>query len=193
MNRFYVPFYLNKKHNITIYYDYEAKHFFKSPGGKQSSYITILSGTVGVIVYVLLKDMMLDIGEQNALFMVLFSFIFSCFLTIASIFGIGYAIKKNKDKIEMIKTPSKSEVLHFVQEGEKWLKSTVLLILFLLSISLINVLLLLSEPTSGLLFLTNTLLWTVLFILLWGVRPLKRKVIYKRFKKELLNNEQELI
>lgn len=193
VNRSYIPFYLNKTDNITLYYDYKAKHFFKSPGGKQSSVITILSGTAGIIIYALLKDTVINVGGQNPLFMILFSLFISCLLAIGTMWGTGYAFKRNRNKLEIIATPSKDDTLFYIQEGKKWLRSSLFLILFLFLFTLINTVLLLLDPNSGLLFLTNTLLWAILIFLIWGVRPLKRRKIYKRFHKELLNNEQELI
>lgn len=193
MNRSYIPFYLNKANNITIYYDYEEKHFFKSQASKQSSFITILSGTAGVILYALFKDTVLNIGIQNPSFIILFSLFISCILAFGTIWGIGYTIEKNKDKIELITTPSKDDLKMYVQEGRKWLISTILLIVFLFAIVLMNVLLLLLFPISGLLFFTNTLLWATFIILVWSVRPLKRREIYKRFNEQLSKNDQELI
>lgn len=193
MNRSYIPFHLNKTDNITLYYDFKAKQFFKSPGGKQSSFIAILSGTVGIIIYALFKDMVMNIGGQNSLSIVSFSLFISSLLALGTIWGIGYAVEKNRDKIEIVATPSKKELLIYIKEGRKWLRTSLFLILFLFIITMLNALLLFLEPNSGLLFFTNTLLWAVLIVLIWGVRPLKRKTIYYCLKKELLNNTRELI
>lgn len=193
MARSFVPFYHKKTENFTLYYDYEENHFFKSKVGKQHPLLPILSGTAGIIVYALFKDMVIDLGFTYPISVVLFSLFISCILAFGAIGGLIYTMKKYLANHKIIVTLSKEEIMYYLHEGEQWLKSKMSLLSILFFFVLINVLFLLLVPSSGLFFFTNTGLSAALIILIWGIRPIKRKRIYKQFKKEIENDKQELI
>jgi len=193
VSRTYIPFHLDKTDNCTLYYDYKEHQFFKSPGAKQGSLVSVLSGVAGVIIYALFKDVLVDLGTDNPLSIAGFSFLISCLLTLAAMWGIKIAIRKSNDKIELVMTPPPKDILVYIQEGKKWLRNSMFIILFAFLFSFINILLLCIDPGSGILFFTNTVAWMMFFIFIWGVRPFKRITIYKKMKREIIKREQELI
>lgn len=193
MSRTFVPFFHKKTDNYTVYYDYEAKHFFKSEIGRQHPLLPALSGAVGIIIYALFKDMVLDIGFRHPISVVLFSLFISCILATGAIGGLLYSTKKHLNDRKVIVTLSKEELVHYLHEGERWLKSKLSLLSLLFFFIFINSLFLFFIPKSGLFFFTNTGLSAALIILVWGIRPIKRKKIYSQFKKKIKNEKLELI
>lgn len=185
MARSFVPFHHKKTENFTLYYDYEADHFFKSKVGKQHLFLPVLSGTAGIVIYALFKNKVLDWGFTYPISVVLFSLFISCVLALGTIGGINYSTRKYLDDYKVIVTLSEEEVRHYLQEGKQWLKSTMLLFWFIAFFVILNIGILLLVPNSGLFFFTNTGLSAVLIILIWSIRPIKRRKIYKKFKKEM--------
>ncbi|MFA8438666.1 hypothetical protein [Pueribacillus sp. YX66] len=193
MARSFVPFYHKKTEDFTLYYDYEANHFFKSKVGRQHPFLPILSGTAGIVIYALFKNKVLDWGFTYPISVVLFSLFISCILALGAMGGLMYTMNKYLDNHKVIVTLSQEEIRHYLHDGERWLKSKMLLLSMLFFFVLINILILLIVPNSGLFFFTNTGLSAALIILIWGIRPIKRIKIYKQFKKELENDQSELI
>ena len=193
MKRTYIPFYLNKAENCTLYYDYEADYFFKSPGTKRGSINSILSGTTGVLVYVLFKDSILNIGTDSPLTVVVISLLISCLVAFIAILGIKIEMKKNEDKLEIVAKPSPRDTLEYINDGGKWLKSSLLLTFYLSLFLFVIIAFLYKQPLNGLLFFSNIILWAVLYSLIWSIRPVKRIKIYKRMKEEVLKSNRELI
>lgn len=185
----FVPFYLDKSNNKTIYYDYKEKQFFSSGTGKQSSFFTSFtigfSGLIGTILYNLMKNISSDIGFHSPITIVLFSLIIGGILACVSIGVTLYTIKKHLEQKKIILTLSEGEVNYFNEEGKKWYNTTLKIIFFLLSVTFVNSILLYWEQTKAVLFFMNTLFFLIFVIVVWVLRPMKRRTIYKHFQKEL--------
>lgn len=181
----FVPFYLDKSNNKTIYYDYKEKQFFSSGTGKQSSFFTSFtigfSGLIGTILYYLMSN----IGFHSPITIVLFSLIIGGILACVSIGVTLYTIKKHLEQKKIILTLSEGEVNYFNEEGKKWYNTTLKIIFFLLSVTFVNSILLYWEQTKAVLFFMNTLFFLIFVIVVWVLRPMKRRTIYKHFQKEL--------
>lgn len=185
MSRTYIPFYLDQKTNITLYYDYVEQVFFTSSNEKKGRFYSILSGMAGVVVYLLLKDVVFRIGGGNGFFVILFSLLLSVLVAFGMIWGTANLIKKNWHRIEKTSAPVREGLLVYIRSGRKWLTSTLILMLFLFFFNIVNLLLLLVVPSSVLLFLTNTVMWAILFLMLWAVRPNKRIIVYRQLELKL--------
>lgn len=190
MSRSFVPIYNNKTANYTLYYDYKENYFFKVKVSKQHSFLPMLSGTAGIVIYALFKTTVLDWGDTSPTSVVLFSLLISCVISLVLIGGISYSIKKNIDVHKVIVTLSQEEMRHYLYEGNKWFKSNMLLLCFLVFFVCLNIVIIFHMPNSGLFFFTNIGLSTVMILLFWGMKPIKRKKIYKLLKKELENNDK---
>lgn len=193
MSRTFVPFYHNKTENFTVYYDYDANHFFKISKGKQHPLLPVLSGTAGVIIYSLFKDSIFNFGFDDSHSIILFSLFLGGLIAVGVIGGIMYSLKNRLNDHKIVVSLSKEELALYLREGKKWYRSTIRLLLALFILVLLNIALLYVMPNNGLLFFTNIGLSASLIILMWGVRPIKRKIIYSQFKKEIKMNERGLL
>ena len=192
MGRTYIPFYLDKTENKTLYYDYIEKRFFKSPAAKPSSFVSLFSGTVGVVIYSRFKDNVIEMGKDSPLLMFGLSLLLSCLLVLATGWAIMRAFHRNRDKLEFVPVPSDQEMLVYIQSGRKWLKSGVFLSLFMFLVAVSGLWLLYEAPEKGLRFFLNTGAWAILFLLVWSIQPIKRMTIYRRMKKEILQKERKI-
>lgn len=193
MYRSFIPFHLNKEENYTLYYDYKESRFFKSSGAKQGGLLPTLSGTAGVILYTYFKDSLIHIGAGSPLGVTGFSLMIGCLLFIVIALGISAATNKDSDKIEFVTTPSPEDILIYIREGRKWLKSSIRLIFYFFLFTLVALVALYLDPTSGLLFFANIVLWALVLFLIYGVRFFKRVAIYKKMEKEIMKREDILI
>src|SRR5699024_1965742 len=187
MKRSFVPFFHDDTKRITIYYDYKAQYFFKSHTGKLPANLAIYSGTTGVVFYSLIKNFTLPLDLQYPQLTVLISFIIGCLLALGVIGIVLYFIQKHLSENKNIIRIPYDQITYYIEEGEKWLKSTFKLIIYLLLGTFANTLMLMIAPMSGLLFVTHSIFWFAFIILVWTVRPFKRRKIYNQLRMKFSN------
>ena len=183
MRRTYVPIYQDKRYNTQIFFDYETNEFFTTPPQKKSI-ITYFSGFVGIVFYSYFKNVKFDIG-LNPFTVVLLSIIFGVIISFVSIKLFMNVINKGLKTKKILLTPTKDQVKEYIYEGKKQSKTMYFISIFILSFSLMCSLILLIMPNSALFLILNPMIWAVLIIVIWGVRPIKKIQVYKQLKNEL--------
>ena len=183
MRRPFVQIYQDKKYNAHIYFDYKEHEFFTNPEKKNSS-IVYLSGFVGIIFYLFLKNVAFDIG-LNPFTLVLLSVLVGVIIGFASLKLMMNSINKNLDEKKIVVTPTKEQLKEYIYEGKKQNKTMNFTIVFLLFLSLFSASFLFIMPESLLMFLLNIIFWAVFIIATWGIQPIKRRQVINQLIKEL--------
>ena len=183
LRRTYVPIFQDKKDNNHIFFDYELNEFFTTPQQKSSS-IVYLSGFVGIVFYSFFKNVSIDVG-LNPFAMVLLSIILGVTIGFISLKIMMNVINKSLAEKKIVLTLTKEQVREYIYEGKKQFKATHRLIMFLLFLSLFSSSFFLLMPHNLVMFLANIVFWAVLIILIWGVRPIKRRQVINQLIKEL--------
>jgi hypothetical protein len=88
-------------------------------------------------------------------------------------------------KQKKVMNPTSEQLKKYIIEGKKQFKTVVFVIVFLLFFNLISAILLLFMPKSVLLFISNFVMWAVLILVVWLIRPIKRIQVYNQLKREL--------
>jgi hypothetical protein len=183
LKRTYVPIYQDRKDNHHIFFDYELNEFFTTPQRKNSS-IVYLSGFVGIVFYSYFKNVSIDFG-LNPFAMVLLSIFIGVTIGFISLKIMMNIINKGLAERKIVLSLTKEQVREYIYEGKKQFKATHRLIMFLLVLSLFSSSFFLLMPHNVIMFLANIVFCAVLIILIWGVRPIKRRKIITQLIKEL--------
>ncbi|GKV68965.1 hypothetical protein NCCP2716_14630 [Sporosarcina sp. NCCP-2716] len=173
MKRTYIPVQYDKSVYRTLYYDTEERRFFESFGGKQSTGLALLSGTVGVILNAYFGSWTVSV-ITGRLAVLVTAAAMSLVLS-ALLIGLTYFLtERSRDSWVYVTAPSAAELPGMVRSGRRWLLSQLMLILGFFLLNSLFTLFLLIFPDSGLVFAGVTILWAVLFLMLWGVQPFAR-------------------
>ena len=183
MRRSYVPIFQDKKDNYHVFFDYELNEFFTTPQQKSSN-IVYLSGFVGIVFYSFFKNVSINFG-LNPFAMVLLSIILGVTIGFISLKIMMNIINKSLADKKIVLTPTKEEVREYIYEGKKQFKATHRVVMFVLFLSLFSSSFFHLMPHNLIMFLANIVFWAVLIILIWGVRPIKRRRIIIQLNKEL--------
>ncbi|WP_210469898.1 hypothetical protein [Sporosarcina sp. 6E9] len=176
MKRTYIPVFPDRKdHSNSIFYDYELNEFFTTSQQKISS-LAYLSGFVGIVFYSFFKNVSIDIG-LNPFAMVLLSLLIGATIALITLKLTMNIINKGLAEKKIVLTLTKQQAREYIYEGNKQFKETYRVIIFVLFLNLVSAIFTLLMPHNFIMFLANIVFCAILIILIWGVRPIKRRQI----------------
>lgn len=178
MNRTFIAIYHDKSLHYTLCYDYQKNEFFKIEERKQNHTVTMLSAFTGVVFYSFFKDFEFNIGFIDPLIIVVISIAIGCIIGLLGIMLMWKVMKKNLNKNKVIVTLTQDEISLFVSKGRLEIKTVRYLLMFLVPFTLLASIFILIMPSNAIVIVCNTLLYSVLIVFIWAVRPIKRKKIY---------------
>ncbi|MBB4826685.1 MFS family permease [Sporosarcina luteola] len=183
MRRTYIPVHFDKTIYRTLYYDSKERRFFESSGGQQNSLLSLLSGTVGVVLYSYLSNWTLSFTDSR-LTMMLVAAVLTLLLTISLIWLCWYISEKSRHKWEYVPTPSPEELQSLVRNGRRWLMSQVMLLTGFFMLNVFFTLFLFLFFNNGIVFVGMIILWAILFLMLWLLQPFARLRLLRRLEKQ---------
>lgn len=184
VTRSYVAIYQNKEENYFVYFDFKNNEFFKIAERRNHASIA-LTAFVGIVLYTLMNDVFFDMTISPF-------WIISTSSTIGIIFGYistkltNRAIEKGLPSRKEIIYPTAKDIQVYLVEGRKQFQILVFAILFLIFFLIITMGYLYFVPKSILMFFSNVAFWIIIILIIWAVRPIKRKQVQKQLKKELV-------
>lgn len=175
----WIPVFYHKEENKNYFYNLEEKRLVEGSYSSKSTILTLVSGTVGVILYALLKSVIIN--------MTIFHLTLLSFLSgVAVSFIIIAAIDHFSRKSMYDKNISKEEATLCFKEGEKQFKKNMMTGFWTILLALISTVILYTSNGEVLLFFATTLFWMLPTTIFALQRPFKRRKIYTLYKKNQL-------
>ena len=182
MERSYVAIYQDKKFNSHLYYDFEKDEFFTIAERKNSG-LVVFTSFAAILFYAFMSKVSLNIG-LHPFSLVLISTVLGIIFGFICVKLTSNAINKGLPKRKNVMNPTGEQLEKYIKEGKKQFKTLIFIIFFLFFFSLLTATLLLIMPESVLMMLSTIGMWAILILVIWLVRPLKRKQVYKQIKSE---------
>ncbi|MBC1622249.1 hypothetical protein HB947_01275 [Listeria welshimeri] len=175
----WIPVFYDKKENKNYFYNINEKKFVVGEYSAQNTIVTLLSGTVGVVLYALLGSFIIKMPTK---YLVNLSILLGIFISVLLVIVIDYFSKKS-----FFGTPiSIEKVSSCFEEGEKQLNKNLRIGFWTLLMAIGSTVVLYFSNGEAILFFATTLFWMLPIPLFILQRPFKRKKIYALYKKNQL-------
>ncbi|EUJ32206.1 hypothetical protein [Listeria cornellensis] len=176
----WIPVFYHKEENKNYFYNLEEKRLVEGSYSSKSTILILISGTVGVILYALLKSVVI---KMTIFHLTLLSIVSGVAVSFVIIFIIDYFARKNIYD----KNVSQEEAPIYFKEGEKQFKKNMMISFWTILLALSSTLILYTSNGEVLLFFATTLFWVLPITIFVLQRPFKRRKIYalKQFHKSL--------
>ncbi|MBC1532031.1 hypothetical protein HCJ02_01615 [Listeria seeligeri] len=175
----WIPVFYDKKENKNYFYNVNEKKFVEGKYSAQNTIVTLLSGTVGVVLYALLGSFIIKMPTN---YLTGLSILLGIIISVLLIIVIDHFSKKSD-----FGTPISIEKVSFCfEEGEKQFKKNLRIgyLTFLLAIG--STVVLYFSNGEAILFFATALFWMLPLPLFVLQRPFKRKKMYALYKKNQL-------
>ncbi|MBC6308469.1 hypothetical protein HCJ66_02765 [Listeria sp. FSL L7-1582] len=175
----WVPIFYHKEEGKNYFYNLNEKRVVEGNYSTQGTFLTLLSGMVGVILYALFGSVIIKMSINHLVFLsIILGIAISIFLVIIidyfskkSVFGEGAPVEK---------------ISLYFAEGEKQFKKNMRLSFYTLLLAIGSTLVLYISDGEAILFFATALFWMLPIPLFVLQRPFKRKKMYALYKKNQL-------
>lgn len=179
----WIPIFYSKEENKNYFYNYDEKQFVAGHYSTQNNFVTLLSGTVGVILYAIFGTIIIKTAVE---YLVILSILLGIITSLALIAVIDFFSRKSI--FEEVKVDTKMSF--YFKEGEKQFKKNLRMSFWTLLLALGSTFILYFSDGEAILFFATSLFWTIPIPLFVLQRPFKRKKMYALYKKQQLPIEK---
>ncbi|EUJ43742.1 hypothetical protein [Listeria rocourtiae] len=173
----WIPVFYHKEENKNYFYNVEDKRLVEGSYSSKSTILTLISGTVGVILYALLKSVIIKMTIFHLTLLSILSGVAVSFIIITVIDHFSKKSTYNKNI-------SEEETAACFKEGEKQFKKNMMTGVWTILLALVSTFILYTSNGEALLFFATTLFWMLPTTIFALQRPFKRRKIYTLYKKK---------
>ncbi len=179
----WIPVFYDKNENKNYFYNVDAKKIIEGKYSTQNTVVTLLSGTVGVVLYALFGSFIINMPTN---YLVGLSILLGIIISVLLIILIDCFSKKR-----VFGTPiSIEKAAFYFEEGEKQLKKNLRLGFWTLLLAVGSSIVLYFSDGEAILFFATALFWMLPIPLFILQRPFKRKKMYALYKRNQLPIEK---
>ncbi|MBC1561437.1 hypothetical protein [Listeria booriae] len=175
----WIPVFYHKEEGKNYFYNLDEKRLVEGSYSFKSTMLTLISGTVGVVLYALLKTLII---KMSIFYLTLLSIISGIAISLIIIVTIDYFARKSIYD----KNVSKEEAAIYFKEGEKQFKKNMFISFWTILLALVSTFILYTSNGEALLFFATTLFWMIPITIFALQRPFKRRKIYALYKNNQL-------
>ncbi|MBA3925715.1 hypothetical protein [Listeria rustica] len=171
----WIPIFYHKEEQKNYFYNLDEKRLVEGSYSSKGIILALFSGTVGVVLYALLKHLVIKMTISHLTLLSILSGVSVSFILI-------YAIDSFSRKSVYEKNVSQEEASIYFKEGEKQLKKNVMISFWTIILALVSTYILYTSNGEALLFFATTLFWMLPITIFALQRPFKRRTIYALYK-----------
>ncbi|MBC1500572.1 hypothetical protein HB943_08130, partial [Listeria weihenstephanensis] len=175
----WIPVFYDKEENKNYFYNLDENRLVEGTYSFKSTILTLISGTIGVTLYALLKSLII---KMTIVHLTLLSIVSGVAVSFFIIFAVDYFARKSVYD----KNVSQEEAAIYFEKGEKQFKKNMMISCWTILLALASTFILYTSNGEALLFFVTTLFWMLPITIFVLQRPFKRRKIYALYKNNRL-------